>query len=102
MSKLRGHVIPVFIAGVAAALALAVLYGEILPAAAQTGGSGTPSLPGSRVGVTHFGSGNFIVSSSANEHGSFLWIVDSVQQDVTLCEKSTSGTDFACRKKRLQ
>ena len=47
------------------------------------------------------GSGNYVVSAAANEHGSFLWVVDSIQHVVTLCEKSDNGKDFTCTKKPL-
>jgi hypothetical protein len=46
------------------------------------------------------GSSNYVVSAAANEHGSFLWVVDSIQHIVTLCEKSDSK-DFTCTKKPL-
>jgi hypothetical protein len=47
------------------------------------------------------GSSNYVVSAAANEHGSFLWVVDSIQHIVTLCEKSDGGKDFTCTKKQL-
>jgi hypothetical protein len=114
------------------AMALSAVAGGVLSyvlvasephsAAAQTGpggggqgapASGAPRLPGGggarlpgggggRLGVPNFGSGSYVVSSSANEHGSFLWIVDSVQQAVMLCEKGEAGKDFTCLKKPLQ
>ena len=66
----------------------------------------TPSLPPTPVPTPRFpqgspgGSGNYLVSSAANEHGSFLWVVDSIQHIVTLCEK-TDSKDFTCTKKPL-
>ena len=57
----------------------------------------TPRLPLGSPG----GSGNYVVSAAANEHGSFLWVVDSIQHVVTLCEKSDNGKDFTCTKKPL-
>ena len=39
------------------------------------------------------------MSAAANEHGSFLWVVDSIQHVVTLCEKPDSK-DFICAKNR--
>jgi hypothetical protein len=66
----------------------------------------TPSLPPAPQPTPRFpqgtpgGSGNYVVSSAANEHGSFLWVVDSIQHIVTLCEKSESK-DFTCTKKPL-
>jgi hypothetical protein len=56
----------------------------------------TPRLPPGSPG----GSSNYVVSAAANEHGSFLWVVDSIQHIVTLCEKSDSK-DFICTKKPL-
>jgi len=63
-----------------------------LPAAPQP----TPRLPSGSPG----GSGNYVASAAANEHGSFLWVVDSIQHIVILCEKSDSK-DFTCTKKPL-
>jgi hypothetical protein len=56
----------------------------------------TPRLPQGAPG----GSSSYVVSAAANEHGSFLWVVDSIQHIVTLCEKSDSK-DFTCTKKPL-
>ena len=56
----------------------------------------TPRLPLGSPG----GSSNYVVSAAANEHGSFLWVVDSIQHIVTLCEK-TDSKDFSCTKKPL-
>ena len=66
----------------------------------------TPSLPPAPVPTPRYpqgtpgGSGNYVVSAAANEHGSFLWVVDSIQHIVTLCEK-TESNDFTCTKKPL-
>ena len=56
-----------------------------------------PRLPGGPAG----GSGNYAVSSAANEHAAFLWVVDNVQHAVVLCEKTDGGKDFTCIKKPL-
>jgi hypothetical protein len=56
-----------------------------------------PRLPGGPPG----GSGNYAVSSAANEHAAFLWVVDNVQHAVVLCEKADGGKDFTCIKKSL-
>ena len=56
----------------------------------------TPRLPPGPSG----GSSNYVISAAANEHASFLWVVDSIQHIVTLCEKS-DGKDFSCTKKPL-
>ena len=56
-----------------------------------------PRLPGGPPG----GSGNYAVSAAANDHASFLWVVDNVQHAVVLCEKADGGRDFTCTKKPL-
>jgi hypothetical protein len=63
----------------------------------------TPSFPaGPRLsGGPSGGSGNYAVSSAANEHAAFLWVVDNVQHAVVLCEKADGGKDFTCIKKPL-
>jgi len=63
-----------------------------LPAAPQP----TPRLPQGPPG----GSSSYVVGAAANEHGSFLWVVDSIQHVVTLCEKS-DGKEITCTKKPL-
>jgi hypothetical protein len=70
-----------------------------LPGAPQP----TPSLPaGPRLpGGPAGGSGNYAVSAAANEHASFLWVVDNIQHAVVLCEKADGGRDFTCTKKPL-
>jgi hypothetical protein len=66
----------------------------------------TPSLPPAPQPTSRLlqgspgGSGTYVVSAAANEHGSFLWVVDSIQRIVTLCEK-TDSKDFTCTKKPL-
>lgn len=63
----------------------------------------TPSLPaGTRLPQGSLGgSGNYAISAAANEHASFLWVVDNVQHAVVLCEKKPDGRDFFCTKKPL-
>ena len=41
------------------------------------------------------------ISTAANDHGAFLWIVDNLQHDVTLCEKTDGDRDFNCTRKPL-
>jgi len=77
---------------VGAGAVLAQATAPSLPAAPQP----TPRLPQGSPG----GSSNYVVSAAANEHGSFLWVVDSIQHIVTLCEKADTK-DFACTKKPL-
>ena len=42
-----------------------------------------------------------MISSSSNEHGTALWVVDSLLHTVTLCEKVDTAKDFSCAKKPL-
>ena len=46
------------------------------------------------------GSGNYVASAAANEHGSFVWVIDSIQHAVTLCEKA-DGKEITCSKRPL-
>ncbi len=100
---------------------LALLLSAILASAgALSSGADTvlaqgvqPSLPGPPQPTPSFpagprspggppgGSGNYAVSSAANEHAAFLWVVDNVQHAVVLCEKTDGGKDFTCIKKPL-
>ena len=57
---------------------------------------GAPRLPPGPLG----GSGNYVATAAANEHASFLWVVDNVQHAVVLCEKADTR-DFSCTKKPL-
>jgi len=94
---------------VAAFLSTTVLASTAHTALAQ---GATPSLPGApepKPGYpasprlpqgTLGGSGNYAISAAANEHGAFLWVVDSVQHAVVLCEK-TDTREFSCTKKPL-
>lgn len=43
----------------------------------------------------------FLVSSSANERGAFLWVIDAVEHTVTLCERAAAAAEFTCSKKPL-
>jgi hypothetical protein len=43
----------------------------------------------------------FLVTSSANERGTFLWVIDAVEHTVMLCEKAAGAAEFACNKKPL-
>jgi hypothetical protein len=56
-------------------------------------------LPGSPFGA--MAAENYLVTSSANERGSYLWIVAPIQRVVILCEKPNSANDFSCSRKRL-
>jgi hypothetical protein len=60
----------------------------------------TPSPPGEAAQATPNYRGCEI-STAANDHGAFLWIVDNLQHDVTLCEKTDGDRDFNCTRKPL-
>jgi hypothetical protein len=68
------------------------------PASAQS--AAKPALPPPQ-GGSFTSSGSYQVTSSSNEHGSALWVVDAVQHTVTLCEKVDTAKDFTCTKKSL-
>ena len=97
---------PAFLAGLVATSALC------FDAAAVLAQGVTPSLPGAPEPTPKLpggprlpqgslgGSGNYAVSAAANEHASFLWVVDNVQHAVVLCEKP-DGREFFCTKKPL-
>jgi hypothetical protein len=61
-----------------------------------SGPQSTPRLPQGPQG----GSGSYAISAAANEHASFLWVLDNVQRAVVLCEK-TEAREFTCTKKPL-
>ena len=87
-----------------ALVAAVLLLASIVPAAAQSTArpGATPGLPPGPVGGNVAGgSGDYRISSSSNEHGSALWVVDTIQHTVTLCEKIDTAKDFACVKKPL-
>lgn len=44
---------------------------------------------------------NFLATSAANEHGSYLWVVAPIQHVVILCEKLEQTKEFTCTTKRL-
>ena len=97
---------------VAAALAAGLVLGSAAIADPALGQGAPPSLPGAPQPTPSYpgaprlpqgpqgGSGNYAVSSAANEHAAFLWVVDNVQHAVMLCEKP-DGRDFTCTKKPL-
>jgi len=70
------------------------LPGAPQPTPSSQGGPRLPPGPQS-------GSGNYAVSAAANEHATFLWVVDNIQHAVVLCEKAEDGRDFTCTKKPL-
>ena len=78
------------------------------PGHAQTG-DGAPRLPPAPQAtpggpVAPFGSiatENFLVTSAANQHGSYLWVVAPSQHIIMLCEKVDGTKDFTCSSKRM-
>jgi len=89
-------------------LFFALALGAGSPALAQNLET-TPRLPpgpqpAPGPGAVPFGSiasENYVVSSSANEHGSYLWVVAPIQHVVVLCEKPVAAKDFTCEMKKL-
>ncbi len=90
--------------GAATAWALAALTG--CPAAAYAQDAANPARPpGAAIKPGPLGAMSspqrFLVSSSANERGAFLWVIDAVEHTVTLCEKAAAAAEFTCNKKPL-
>jgi hypothetical protein len=93
---------------VAALLAIPVVPGALVTGTGTVLAQATsPSLPPAPQPTARLpmgppgGSSNYVISAAANEHGSFLWVVDSISHIVTLCEKSDGSKDFTCTKKPL-
>ena len=93
-------------AGAAVVAAIALASG----ASAQTnglpsGGGAAQPAPGRSFSPEQLGAVSstqrYLITSSANDRGSFLWIVDSIDRKVTLCEKPGAASDFTCTKKSL-
>jgi hypothetical protein len=59
----------------------------------------TPSLPGAPQATPNYRGCE--ISTAANDHGAFLWVVDNIQHVVTLCEKTDGDRDFNCTTKPL-
>lgn len=86
-----------------------ILAGSCIPcASAQTTsapGSAPPAAASRTFSSEQLGAVSspqrFMITSGANDKGAFLWIVDSVERIVTLCEKLGTAADFACSKKTL-
>jgi hypothetical protein len=78
----------------------AILALATVPSAALAQTAAKPALPPPQ-GGSFTSSGSYQITSSSNEHGSALWVVDAVQHTVTLCEKVDTAKDFSCTKKPL-
>jgi|SRR5260221_1795525 len=91
--------------GAAFAWALATLPGDPAAVHAQDGAnpSRTSPSPATKPGPLGAMSSpqRFLVTSSANERGTFLWVIDAVEHNVTLCEKAAAAAEFTCNKKAL-
>jgi hypothetical protein len=66
----------------------------------------TPSLPGAPQATPNYpqATPNYRgceISTAANDHGAFLWVVDNIQHVVTLCEKTNGDKDFNCTTKPI-
>lgn len=86
----------------------ALALGTSSPALAQTPEiaprlpPGPQPTPGPAAGpFGSIASENYVVSSSANEHGSYLWVVAPIQHVVVMCEKPVAAKDFTCEMKKL-
>jgi hypothetical protein len=90
--------------GAAFAWALAVLPGGSAAGHAQDG-TAPSRTPGPAIKPGPIGAMSspqrFLVTSSANERGTFLWVIDAVEHNVTLCEKAAAAAEFTCNKKAL-
>lgn len=83
-------------------LALAVFFSMtalFFEPAAVLAQATTPSPPGEPQATPNYRGCE--ISTAANDHGAFLWIVDNLQHDVTLCEKTDGDRDFNCTRKPL-
>jgi hypothetical protein len=78
---------------------IAFVGGAVGASAQPADGSGLPRSFGPQVGK--IGTDTNLVTSAANEHGSYLWIVDPIQHTVTLCVQADPARDFKCNKKPL-
>jgi hypothetical protein len=82
---------------------LAIIFLAAATAAAQAQTSAPPS--GRTISPEQLGAisspQRYMITSSANDRGAFLWIIDTIEKKVTLCEKPTAGGDFSCNKKTL-
>ena len=89
---------------IACALAVAAALGAPM-AAAQDAGGAPRTRPGPAIAPGQLGAMSspqrFLVTSSANDRGAFLWVVDAVEHNVTLCEKPVGASEFTCSKKAL-
>ncbi len=87
-----------------AGLALAATLGDPASAGAQDTGAprprSSPTINPGQLGAMSSPQ-RFLVTSSANDRGTFLWVIDAVEHNVTLCEKPASVAEFTCNKKAL-
>jgi hypothetical protein len=89
------------------ALAIALLLaGALAPALAQTSGGPPLGAPPARTYTPEqlgaISSANrYVATSAANDHGAFLWIIDTIERKVTLCERANASGEFTCNKKSL-
>ena len=87
-----------------AGLALATTLGIAASAGAQDTGATRPRS-GPAINPSPLGAMSspqrFLVTSSANDRGTFLWVIDAVEHNVTLCEKPAAAAEFTCNKKPL-
>jgi hypothetical protein len=86
------------------ACCLAIVFLAATAAAAQAQTTSAPSS-GRTISPEQLGAisspQRYMITSSANDRAAFLWIIDTIEKKVTLCEKPTAGGDFSCNKKTL-
>lgn len=90
---------------VLAGLTIAPALGDPTAVAAEDSAGAPRSRPSPPIGTGRLGAisspQRFLVSSSANDRGAFLWVIDAVEHNVTLCEKLAAAREFTCSKKAL-
>ena len=84
-----------------AALGAALFMAFAPPSGAQTLPPGPPVGSGPAAPFGSLATDNFLVTSAANQHGSYLWIVAAAQHVIILCEKLDGVKDFTCTSKRM-
>ena len=83
-----------------------LLAGAVAPAWAQASGGPPLGAPPPRTYTPEqlgaISSPNrYMATSAANDHGAFLWIIDTIERKVTLCERANTSGEFTCNKKSL-
>ena len=93
------------VAPTAFAIAL-LLASAVAPALAQTSGGPPLGAPAPRTYTPEqlgavSSPNRYMATSAANDHGAFLWVIDTIERKVTLCERVNASGEFICNKKSL-